>query len=101
MSQVSVVAIMTAVPGFEAALADELMSLVPPTRLEAGCLRYDLLVHPGHPETLVFLEDWESLAAHMAHKETPHFLASRARQVGLVKDRDVRILEALAVPARA
>ena len=95
MSQVSVVAIMTAAPGLEAALAKELMTLVAPTRQEAGCLRYDLLVHPGHPETLVFLEDWASLAAHMAHKETPHFLASRARQAGLVADRDVRILESI------
>ena len=101
MPQVSVVAIMIATPGREAELAEVLLALVPPTRKEAGCLRYDLLQGPEQPGVFVYLEDWESRAAHMAHKETPHFVASRARQEGLVAARDVRILETLSVPAQA
>ena len=99
MSQVSVVAIMTPTPGREAELAEVLLALVPPTRQESGCLRYDLLRDPDRPGVLVFLEDWESRAAHRAHKATPHFVASRARQEGLVAARDVRILEPLSAPA--
>ena len=95
MSQISVVAIMTAEPGREAELAEVLLALVPPTRLEAGCLRYDLLRDPQQPGVLVYLEDWESREAHQAHKATAHFVASRARQEGLVAAREVRILETI------
>ena len=93
MSQIAVVAVMTALPGSEAALAEVLGSLVAPTRREAGCLRYDLHRDPGAPGTLVFLEAWESREAHQAHLKTPHFLSARARQEGLVASREVRILE--------
>jgi len=93
MSQISVVAVMTATPGREAELVAVLQDLVPPTRLEPGCLRYDLLRDPQHPGVLVYLEDWVSREAHQAHKATPHFIAARARQEGLVAAREVRILE--------
>jgi len=94
MPQISVVAFMSPTPGKEAELAQVLQELVPPTRLEQGCLRYDLLREP-ECGALVFLEDWESREAHQAHKATPHFVASRARQEGLVAARDVKILELL------
>ena len=100
MSRITVLATVTARAGAETALAEELLSLVAPSRAEAGCLRYDLLQDPAHPEILVFMEDWASLEAHQTHKQTPHFLASRARQEDLVATRDVRFLEALdAVPS--
>jgi quinol monooxygenase YgiN len=95
MPQVSIVAVVTPRPGAEAALEAELLSLVAPSRAEAGCVRYDLLRDPSQPGTLVFLEDWKDLAAHLEHKQTPHFLASRARQEGLVANREVRLLEAV------
>ena len=95
MSAITVVAIVTAQPGAEAALQSILLGLVAPTRLEAGCLRYDLHRDPLNPQTLVFLETWASREAHQAHLKTPHFLAARAKQEGLVRERNVRIVEAL------
>ena len=92
MSQIVVVAAITACPGAEASLAEVLTTLVAPTRLEEGCLRYDLHQDTRNPATLVFLETWESREAHQAHMKTPHFLEARGRQEGLVASRDVKIL---------
>ncbi len=93
MAQIVVVATITARPGAEAALAGELSAQVAPTRLEAGCLRYDLHRDPANPATLVFLETWENRENLKAHMNTPRFLAARERQQELVAGRDIKVLE--------
>jgi quinol monooxygenase YgiN len=93
MPQLVVVAAITALPGSEADLAAILQGLVAPTRLEAGCVRYDLHRDAADPAVLVFLETWASREAHKAHMATPHFLEARGRQEGLVAGRSVRMLE--------
>jgi quinol monooxygenase YgiN len=93
MSQVVVVATITARAGAEAALAELLSAQVGPTRLEAGCLRYDLHRDPTQLATLVFLENWESKEALKAHMSTPRFLAARDRQADMVAARDIKVLE--------
>ena len=93
MSQLAVVAFITALPGREAALEAELSSLVDPTRQEAGCLRYDLVRDSADPRRLAFLETWASREALQAHMKTPHFLGSRQRQEGLVETREAKVLD--------
>lgn len=93
MPQLIVDATITALPGSEAELAAILQGLVAPTRLEAGCLRYDLHRDAADPSVLVFLETWASREAHQAHMTTPHFQEARARQEGLVASRSVRMLK--------
>lgn len=93
MSQLIVVATITANPGSEAALEAILQTLVAPSRLEQGCLRYDLHREPAAPGTFVFLETWESRAALDAHMATPHFREARGRQEGLWATRNARHLE--------
>ena len=95
MSPIVVIATITANPGQSAALAEVLLGLVGPTRLEDGCLQYDLHRDPADEAVLVFLETWASREAHQAHLKTPHFQAARARQEGLVQARAVRIVEKL------
>jgi quinol monooxygenase YgiN len=95
MSAVTVVATITAQPGAEAQLTKLFQEMVPPTRQEAGCLRYDLHRDPKSPATLVFLETWESQTALQAHMETPRFLAARTLQEGLVAARNIQLLEKL------
>lgn len=95
MSAIVVIATVTANPGQSATLTEVLHSLVAPTRLEDGCLRYDLHRDPADEAVLVFLETWASREAHQAHLKTPHFLQARAKQEGLVRERSVRIVEAL------
>lgn len=92
---VAVVAFVTARPGCEAALAAELAGAVPATRLEAGCLRYDLHRDAADPARLAFLEAWESRGALKAHMGTPAFLASVERQKALVSGVELRIMELL------
>ncbi len=93
MSELVLVAAINAHPGAEARLQEILLSLVAPSRKEAGCLRYDLHRDPADPGAFVFLEAWASPEAHQAHKETPHFREARAAQEGLVASRHLRILE--------
>jgi quinol monooxygenase YgiN len=93
MPQLIVAATITAQPGSEAELTEVLQGLVAPTRLETGCVRYDLHRDAADPAVLVFLETWASREAHKAHMATPHFLAARAEQECLVASRSVRMLE--------
>jgi quinol monooxygenase YgiN len=59
-------------PGREADLRDTLEALVAPTVTEAGCLRYELYLHPTDPSRMVLLEEWVDAAALAEHFETPH-----------------------------
>jgi len=95
MAQIVVLATLTARAGSEDALAGVLSGMVPPTRLEEGCVRYDLLRDPANRAILVFQETWASREAHQAHMKTPHFLAARSQQEGLVASREVKVLEQL------
>lgn len=74
MSQLlTVVATITAKPGAEAAVRQALERVVPPSRAEAGCRRYELHVDNAAPATFVMLEEWVSAAALAEHEATPHF----------------------------
>jgi quinol monooxygenase YgiN len=75
MKTITVVATFEARPGKEAALRTVLMGLVAPTRMEAGCLNYDLHVSLEHPEQLLFHENWITKAALDTHLQSPHIQA--------------------------
>ena len=72
---VTVVAAFEARPGKEAELRAVLTGLVAPTRLEAGCLNYDLHHAAGDPGKFVFLENWTSQALLDAHLQSAHIKA--------------------------
>ncbi len=67
-----VVAHLDAKPGCEAALRQELLSLIAPTRKEDGCILYDLHESTAQPGQFVFYEIWESQAHLDRHLATPH-----------------------------
>ncbi|GIC78730.1 putative quinol monooxygenase [Moritella sp. F3] len=50
----------------------ELLKLVEPTRLEAGCIQYDLHQDNSNPALFTFVETWESKALLQAHLNSPH-----------------------------
>jgi quinol monooxygenase YgiN len=56
---------------------DELVALaavlLPQSRKEPGCLRYDFLQDALNPERFVFFELWKSRDDLNAHFQTPHF----------------------------
>jgi quinol monooxygenase YgiN len=75
----TVIAILKAKPGQEAALRQELLRLIPPTRSEPGCLNYDLHQDTEDPARFVFHENWASKQHLDTHLETPHLKALAAR----------------------
>jgi quinol monooxygenase YgiN len=72
---VTVVATFQARPGKETELKNALISLVAPTRNEAGCLNYDLHESSEDPAKFLFHENWTSQAHLDAHLKSAHIAA--------------------------
>lgn len=64
-------------PGSLPAVIEAARPCLVATRLEAGCISYDLHVDVTDPEALVFVERWETREALAAHFEMPHLKAWR------------------------
>ena len=75
MKTITVVATFQAKPGKAEELKRALISLVAPTRKEAGCLNYDLHQLPDEPKKFLFHENWTSQAHLNAHLQSPHIKA--------------------------
>jgi quinol monooxygenase YgiN len=73
MKDLIVVATIAARDGHVALVREALEAVVPPSRAEAGCLRYDLHVDLGNHASFIMLETWRDEAALAAHEATPHF----------------------------
>ena len=62
-------------PGKNDALREALRALIEPTRQEAACLRYELWRDRADPNHFIFIEEWESEAAHAVHVQMPYIQA--------------------------
>ncbi len=83
MSQkIDVVAHIEALPGEEAMVREVLESYIAPTRLEDGCLRYDLFVDQSNSGQFTFIEEWASIEALQKHSQSAHLAAGRPRVAG-------------------
>ena len=69
---ITVVATFQARPGKETELKKALISLVTPTRKEAGCINYDLHVSSEDPVKFLFHENWTSKTHLDAHLKNTH-----------------------------
>ncbi len=78
MAEINVVAVLKAKAGKESAVGDALKNALPPSRKDAGCIRYDLFVAQGAPGTFVMLETWASQEDLNAHMSSPHLGAAFA-----------------------
>jgi len=79
MKNLTVIAILKAKPGQEAALRAELLALIPITRQEPGCLNYDLHESTDNPGCFVFHENWTSKRHLDDHLARPHLVALAAK----------------------
>lgn len=77
--QVDVIAHIQAKPGEEDVVRAVLESYLAPTRLEEGCLRYDLFVDLTDPAKFTFIEEWTSMSLLERHGQSAHITAGRAR----------------------
>ncbi|MBL8473848.1 MAG: antibiotic biosynthesis monooxygenase [Rhodocyclaceae bacterium] len=92
MSQIVVVAKITAQPESAAALEHAMGVLVQASRSEAGCVAYDLYKHAELAGEFVFVETWHDRAALEAHWQAPHMQAYRQIAGPLIAARDVKVL---------
>lgn len=79
---VVLVAMVKAKPGEEETVKEALLSLVGPTRKEAGCLCYNLHQSKDDKAQFMFYEEWASKEALAAHGKTPHMKALGAKLKG-------------------
>ena len=79
MKTLTVIALIKARPGKEAALRAELLALIPITRQEPGCINYDLHIATDNPGQFVFYENWTSKQHLDDHLARPHLAAFIAK----------------------
>ena len=80
----SVIAQFKAKPGKGSLVRQELLSLLAPSRKDAGCLNYDLHQAPDNPALFLFHENWTSKAHLDQHLQKPNLQAVLARVGQLV-----------------
>ena len=80
----NVVAHITARPETVDAVRAILVGFIEPTRQEAGCISYQLLLNNADPTDFTFFEEWTSDAALDAHLQTPHLTSGSAQLAALV-----------------
>jgi len=93
MAVLTVIATIIAKPVHAAHVKRVLLDLIPPTRAEAGCLRYELQQELDAPHVFIFVESWESRELHSAHMQSPHLLAFPGLVDGEVEHWEVKLLE--------
>lgn len=96
MSEVAVIAISVAKPGFEEQLREALEGLVEPTRKEQGALQYDLHRDVQEPRRFVFVERWESQEALAAHAKSAHIASYRKAVADWVEHAEIRVASKIA-----
>lgn len=72
MTDLDVVAVITAKPGSEQIVYGALAALVEPTLAEDGCVSYQLFTSAADAATFVTIEKWRSQADLDQHMQTPH-----------------------------
>jgi quinol monooxygenase YgiN len=75
----------TAQASAKASLIALAAELLPQSRAEPGCLRYDFLQDPLFPRRFVFFELWRSRADLDAHFQQPYFKAFAEKFPSLIE----------------
>ena len=81
----AVIARFTARAGMEDRLKAVLQALVEPTRLEAGCLHYEVVQAQADPRQFTFFEKWEDVPSLLAHAQAPHVVRARVLRADLIE----------------
>jgi quinol monooxygenase YgiN len=86
MSELTLVAKITALEGSELLVKTELLKVVGPTQKESGCITYTLHQDNANPLVFIMFERWESPAHLKAHMQTDHFINCMAATKEGVKE---------------
>jgi quinol monooxygenase YgiN len=85
MTVLTLVANIKANTGHADLVKAELLKLIHSTRVEEGCINYDLHVNNENPNHFVFHETWETRELWQKHMNAPHIVAYGAAVVGAVE----------------
>jgi len=92
-----VVARLMAFPNKVEELKYLLLSIIEPTRREAGCIKYELLQNQADPTDFTYVEEWESADLLELHLGSTHIQDAVQKLDGLaVGPPDIRRYELLA-----
>jgi len=98
--KVTVIARCKAKPGKEAEVRKEILTLVRPTRAEAGCINYDLHISADDPALFLLYENWTSKADLDQHLATPYLERFKALAPDLLSGPiDIALFEMVTEPA--
>lgn len=84
MSNLTIIAHITAHDDKIDLVKTELLKLIAPTRQEAGCVAYDLHQDNENPAHFMFYELWESRDLWQQHMQAPHIKALSAATEGAI-----------------
>jgi quinol monooxygenase YgiN len=96
MSELPLCVVLIAKAGQEQALHQALLTLVPTTRAEEGCLQYDLFRDNENGRRFVLIERWQNRALWEAHMNMPHLKHFSAISDRLVEEWTLMQLSQLA-----
>ena len=96
MSQLTIVAKVTAKNESVESVKGELMKLVAPTREEEGCIDYNLHQDNDNPALFIFYENWESAACLEKHIQSDHYKAYIRAVDGLIEEKVVHRMTRIA-----
>ncbi|MFE4262499.1 putative quinol monooxygenase [Streptomyces sp. NPDC056883] len=81
---ITAIARLQARPGLEEEVRAQALSLVAPTRAEAGNISYRAYEDPSAPGAWVILEEWADGASWEAHLASPHLAEALSRTAALL-----------------
>lgn len=93
MTQLTVVAKIQAKSGSEAILHQELLQLIQPTLLEAGCLNYDLHRSIEDSTLFLFYENWASQVLWEEHMVSKHISVFQKNTEVLIENWELLLME--------
>jgi quinol monooxygenase YgiN len=79
-------------PGNHPELMTAAKAMIAATRSEPGCILYDLNISITDPQSMIFVEAWETREALTAHFEMPHMAIWRAASEGYFIERKIEII---------
>lgn len=92
MSNLVIIAKITASDGKSEDAKKLLIGLIEPTLKEEGCMQYDLHQDNNNPHLFYFYEIWESMEHLKAHGKSDHILAMREKSKGCIDKIELNFL---------
>lgn len=89
MTNLTIVASIIVKQGQRDFVKSEMIKLIDPTLVEAGCVEYRLHQNNNNPDHFLFYECWQSREAWQKHRENTHMSEYRAVVEGAIESFDV------------